>query len=264
MATFKEDPAAYMRARRARLKAEAEQAVASGNARKPIGIEARRARQRAEQEAHAPRRLAEPLRLRSAGHDTQRALGAPPVVDPALPRSAIMSASDAEVASVKAKIAAIGGRAVITRTDGKLDAMPLAAFEARQNPRPAAPAPVRALAPVRASTPVPTSYKPSATPVLHGEVVLPPRSMIASGGTPPERYARGASIAEVTASVRALAFEQGRVNAEMAHRLAAVEKVNVAQAAKIATLEEKRSGVIAIVQGATGLAMSLMFGMRED
>jgi hypothetical protein len=208
----REDMAAYMRARRARLKSEAEQAVADGDARKPKGIEARRARRRAEREAvHAA------------------------------PRKAITKASAAEIATVRAKVAAIGPTA--------------------------APAPVPALAPVRALAVVPTARKPTA-PVLHrepsepsrelaayrsplqGEVVPPPpRSMIASGGTPPERYAPGASIAEVTAAIRALASQQGRVNAEMAARLAAVERVNTAQAAKIAALEEKRSGVIAVVQG---------------
>jgi len=38
---------------------------------------------------------------------------------------------------------------------------------------------------------------------LQGEVISPPRSMIADGGTPPRRYAKDASVAEATALIRA-------------------------------------------------------------
>ena len=151
--------------------------------------------------------------------------------------------------------------------------------------RPPAPVPYRLATPAptirkppaptirRPPTPAPTVRKPPVEPSraltiraspLHGDVISPPRSMIADGGTEARPYAPGASIADVTAAVRALAFQQGKVNAEMAARLAAFEKINSAQATKIAALEEKRSGVIAVVQGVTGLAMSLMFGMRES
>jgi hypothetical protein len=63
-------------------------------------MRARRARQRAEREAAASRE---------------------PRVDAALPRNAIMSASETELAPVRAKLATIGPGAVITRTGGRLD-----------------------------------------------------------------------------------------------------------------------------------------------
>ena len=61
-------------------------------------------------------------------------------------------------------------------------------------------------------------------PPLQGEIMPPPRSMIADGGTPPRRYAKDASVAEATAMIRAYAAEQTRVNAETARRLAALER----------------------------------------
>lgn len=79
-------------------------------------------------------------------------------------------------------------------------------------PRSGPPTPVRTLAPVRASALVPTPYKSSVAPVVHGEVIRPPRSMIADGGTPPRRYAKDASVAEATALIRAYAAEQKRAS----------------------------------------------------
>jgi hypothetical protein len=59
---------------------------------------------------------------------------------------------------------------------------------------------------------------------LQGEILSPPRSLIADGGTPPRRYAKDASVAEATALIRAFATEQALINAETARRLAALER----------------------------------------
>jgi hypothetical protein len=103
-----------------------------------VYMRARRARQKAEREA------------------------AEPVVDAALPRDAIMKASDRELKSIWAKAAAIGPGAVITKTHGRLDVLSRAAFETRDN---TSPLPSRAVA----------RYEPPAAP---------PRSMVAIGGKP--------------------------------------------------------------------------------
>jgi hypothetical protein len=59
---------------------------------------------------------------------------------------------------------------------------------------------------------------------LQGDILPPPRSMIADGGAPPRRYAADASIAEATAMIRAYAAEQARLNVETARRLEALER----------------------------------------
>jgi hypothetical protein len=61
-------------------------------------------------------------------------------------------------------------------------------------------------------------------PPLQGEILPPPRSMIASGGTPPHRYPAGAGVAEATAMIRAYAAAQAQVNAETERRLATLEQ----------------------------------------
>jgi hypothetical protein len=168
MPTFREDPAAYMRAYRARKRREAAGASPPAKAR-----------------------------LKSA----------PPVtIAASLPRDAHLIASPAELATVRAKVAAIGPGAVITKTDGRFDVLSLAAFDPRQRPTAAS----RELTLAR--------------PPLQGEVIPQPRSMIADGGAPPRRYAAGASIAEATAMIRAYAAEQARVNVETARRLEALER----------------------------------------
>jgi hypothetical protein len=203
--TARDDMAAYMRARRARLKSEAEQAVANGDAREPKGREARRARRRAEREAA-----------------------------PAAPRNATTKASDSDIAAIRPKGAAIGPSAVFPKTGGRIDAITVAAFKARQNGAPTpriASQPQRhaALPPIpptpRLSSPEPSRALTVAGPTpLQGEVISPPHSMIADGGTPPRRYAKDASVAEATALIRAYAAEQARINAETARRLAALER----------------------------------------
>jgi len=120
----RDDMAAYMRERRARLKAEAEKAVALSNARKPKGVEAQRARRRAER-ASAP------------------GVSREPVIDAPIPRDALLKASASELATVRAKATAIGPGAVTP-----------AAFEARQ----------QAAAPTPSRPPVPASYRPPAPP----------------------------------------------------------------------------------------------------
>lgn len=84
-------------------------------------MRARRARQRAEREA--------------AGTTPT------PVIDAAIPRDAILQASESELPSIRAKAAAIGSGAVITKTGGRLDVLRREDFEARSAPRLPAPAP---------------------------------------------------------------------------------------------------------------------------
>src|SRR4029077_1316496 len=57
---------------------------------------------------------------------------AEPVIDAAIPRNALLTASRAELATVRARAVAIGPGAVITKTDGRFDVMTPAAFEARR------------------------------------------------------------------------------------------------------------------------------------
>jgi hypothetical protein len=137
-----------------------------------------------------------------------------PFIDKSLPRNAHLTARPAELATVRAKVAAIGPGAVITKTAGRLDVLTNEAWEARQN--------------VAAPRPSMSGGKPSreltaARPPLQGEVISPPPSMRADGGAPPRRYAANASVAEATAMMRAHATEQARINAETARRLAALE-----------------------------------------
>jgi hypothetical protein len=205
---------------------------------------------------------------------------ASPVVDKALPRNATTKASDRDIAAIRAKVAAIGPSAVMTKTPDpvggklRLDVIAVDAFKARQNARSVAPAPIHP------SAPVPTPYRPSTAPVLHGEppepsrtsgtrspgaepsrelancrpplqgeILSPPRSMIASGGVPPSPYAKGAGIAEATALIRAHAMEQRRVNAELARRLVALEHAKGETDRRISAIEERRAGIVAVVQG---------------
>ena len=91
------------------------------------------------------------------------------------------------------------------------------------------------------------------TPALRGEIIPPPRSMIADGGTEPRGYAPGASIAEATAAIRALAAHQTRVNEELAQRLAALERTKAETERRLTAIEERRAGVVAIVQGLAGM-----------
>jgi transglutaminase-like putative cysteine protease len=192
------DMAAYMRERRARLKAEAERAVALGYTSKPKGAEAKAALRRAEREAKAATltpRPAVPL-----GRELTRA----------------EKRHDAQLEAIEAR----GGTA--QWTGDRWQEAP------KRTPAPAAPA--------RPPTPpadIPGSFLATGSPnreltvtraPLHGEVISPPRSMIADGGTPPRRYGEDASVAEATALIRAYAAEQARINAETARRLAALER----------------------------------------
>jgi hypothetical protein len=81
------------------------------------------------------RDMAKYMRERRARQKAEReaARASEPVVDASIPRNAIMSASDAEMATVRAKLKSIGPGAVITKTNGRLDVLPRAAFEAREN-----------------------------------------------------------------------------------------------------------------------------------
>jgi hypothetical protein len=88
---------------------------------------------------------------------------------------------------------------------------------------------------------------------LHGEVIPPPRSMIADGGTPPRRYAKDASVAEATALIRAYAAEQARINAETARRLAALERY--------VAMEERNRALQAAGAAKWAEAQRLLFNM---
>jgi hypothetical protein len=114
----------------------------------------------------------------------------------------------------------------------------LASASPARPPEPIRTAPVQA--PSRAVAIVPQP--------IYGEVI-PPRSMIADGGRPPSRYAQSASIAEATALIRANAAQQAAVNAELSRRIEAIERREAATAARLKVIEDKRTNVVAIVQG---------------
>ena len=141
---------------------------------------------------------------------------AEPVIDAAIPRNAFSKASEADLATVRAKAAAIGPGAVITKTDGRFDVVTSETFEARG----------RSLPPARPGVAPPLHARELTVTQLplQGEIIPPPPSMIADGGTPARRYPANASVAEATALIRAHAAEQVRVNAEMARRVEALER----------------------------------------
>jgi hypothetical protein len=107
------------------------------------------------------RDMAAYMRARRARQKAERE-AAEPVVDAALPRDAIMKASDRELKPIWAKAAAIGPGAVITKTYGRLDVLSRAAFEARHS----------------------TSPPPSRAVARPEPPAAPPRSMVAIGGKP--------------------------------------------------------------------------------
>jgi hypothetical protein len=111
--------------------------------------------------------------------------GDEPVVDAAIPRNALLKAGEGELATVRAKIAAIWPGAIITKTHGRLDVLRHDAFEARHpstgsGSASLSPSPSRSVAP-----PMPA-----------------PRSMVANGGRPADRSGFG-SVATETAAFRA-------------------------------------------------------------
>jgi hypothetical protein len=140
------------------------------------------------------------------------------VIDAAMPRGALLKASEGEVASIRAKVAAIGSGAVITKTDGRLDVLRREAFETR----PAAPPPSHA-------APPPTRA-PVSMVAIGGK---PGRGLIPTGpGYPaaPDQFVAssyGKWQANMEGMVRALAArsdEQDRRDAALEMRLAAIEK----------------------------------------
>jgi hypothetical protein len=170
---------------------------------------------------------------------------AQPVIDAAIPRNALSKASEAELATVRVKAAAIGPGAVITKTDNRFDIVTSETFEARGQSLP--PARSRAAPPLHAR-PLTVTQLP-----LQGEIIPPPQSMIADGGTPARRYPANASVAEATALIRAHAAEQARVNAEMARRVEALERARAEDARRIAALEDRRSTLVAVIQAFAGM-----------
>ena len=192
-----------------------------------------------------------------------RPAAASPIVDNALPRNATTKASDSEIAAIRAKITAIGPSAVMTKTNGRLDVITVDAFKARQKaasapriaPQPQRHAALSTIPPRRALSPrTPRRALTVAGPTqLQGEVISPPRSMIADGGTPPRRYAKDASVAEATALIRAYAAEQARINAETARRLDALERDKAERDRRVAALEDRQARVAGFVQGIAGV-----------
>jgi hypothetical protein len=188
-----------------------------------------------------------------------------PVVDKAWPRNAATKASDSRSAEmIRARVAAIGSTAVMTKTGDRLDVITSVAWKARQKARSAVSAPVPTLAVVPTPAPVPAprltpgTHRPGAEPSrglatyhppLHGDVIPPPRSMIADGGIPARPYPSGASIAEATALIRAHAAQQSRVNEDMARRLAALERSKAETDRRLEAIEQRRAGIVAVVQG---------------
>jgi hypothetical protein len=71
--------------------------------------------------------------------------------------------------------------------------------------------------------------------------------------SPPRRYAKDASVAEATALIRAYAAEQARINAEMAWRLAALERRVV--------VEERNKATKAVGAATWAEAQRLFFNM---
>ena len=117
-----------------------------------------------------------------------------------------------------AKLDAICARGGVPQRSGK---------EWRERQPPRLPAPQT----IRPSPPAPSRQMIVRPAPLQGEVMPPPRSMVASGGVPARPYPPGASVAEATAMIRMFAAEQGRVNteqacvnADMARRLEALER----------------------------------------
>jgi hypothetical protein len=172
---------------------------------------------------------------------------AEPVIDAAIPHNALLKASRAELATVRAKAAAIGPGAVITKTDGRLDVVTSKTFEARgQSSSPARP---------RAAPPLHSRQLTVTQLPLQGEVISPPQSMIADGGTPARPYPANASVAEATALIRAYAAEQARVNAETNRRLAAMErdmaemKQSKAAAARVGEVVQALVGLLQLAVG---------------
>jgi hypothetical protein len=153
------------------------------------------------------------------GRRKQKRFAAPdraePVIDAAIARNALLVASSAELATVRAKAAAVEPGAVITKTDGRFDVVTSETFEARGQSLP----PARS----RVAPPLHARQLTATQPPLQGEII-PPQSMIADGGTPARRYPASASVAEATALIRAYAAEQASMNAETNRRLAALER----------------------------------------
>jgi hypothetical protein len=177
------DMAAYMRARRARLKAERE--------------------------------------------------AAEPVVDAAIPRGALVKVPDGEWAAIRAKAAAIGPGAVITKTGGRLDVLKAKDFEARH---------------ISPATPV---RPPSSMPAHPSAYTPPPRSLIADGGRP--HVSGFGSVATETAFFRA------NVTAsldQLAREAVEAKRERAAQEKRIAALEaavERNANVNQFAQAVAGL-----------
>jgi len=152
-----------------------------------------------------------------------------PVIDAAIPCDAILKAGDGELASIRAKAAAIGPGAVITKTHERLDVLSQEAFEARH----------------KTSTP-------------------PPRSMVAIGGRPgrglvPQGYGYPAPPDIAAAS----AFTKWRANTET--MLATLATKVYAHEREIAALKaaqaDRRADALAVVQAFAGIFLA--FAIRR-
>jgi hypothetical protein len=213
--TFKEDPAAYMRAWRARKRDAL--AAAAPAAAKPTVASFRRPPAK----PRAPIPLGRPL-------------------------TSAEKRDDAVLEAIEAR----GGQAVWTGKEWREAPPPTAA----RRPPPA-PGSDRGTPPTRPflATGSPNRNLTVPLPPLQGEVIPPPRSMIADGGAPPRRYAPNASVAEATAMIRAYAAQQAKVNEDMARRLAVIEREQAEMTQRLAAIEQRRTGIVAVVQGVASL-----------
>jgi hypothetical protein len=164
-----------------------------------------------------------------------------PVVDAAIPRNALLKESDEDLSRLRAKAAAIGRGAVITKTHGRLDLLRREDFEART---------------VLAAPPPPTPAPRSAD---RRGYAAPPRSMVAIGGKPgkgliPQAsgYALPPDLAAASPFTRAEEFR-----AQTTVMLAALAVKSDEQERRIVALEtaaaDRRANAIEFVQAAFGL-----------
>jgi hypothetical protein len=153
---------------------------------------------------HRAYRARKKAEARAAEQAACRSSNVVPMVraDAALPKDAIAKASPAELAAVRADIAALGERgAVITQIGGRLRAV-----EPKNKP------------PARVEPP---TWQPRTAPISNRAQQFPNGaqrgSMIASGGTPPGPPVK-ASIAEATADLRARLAMHARAIEELTRR----------------------------------------------
>jgi hypothetical protein len=124
-----------------------------------------------------------------------------------LPRDAIAKASRAELATVRAKIAAIGPGAIITKTGGRFDVVSGETFEARHNTPAPAPRsmfaiggkPGRGLVPQGRGMPAPPDI---AATSVYGQFITRTEAMLAALAAKADEQERRISALEAAAADR--------------------------------------------------------------